>query len=281
MHGTRMGHLTSVSGCKLSLGRVRADDGGKRSVRFPAPAANSANTMSTCRLAFAAVVALLLTSVASQGPECKSGSHPSVMAVAQSCLKGQLFCKDVQVDIVEFDMDSPSSTMKVLHPAVIPNFPHKQAFLSTVLSASDASNAYFFFPSPSPLLLTVPLSGMHAPPPPLLHRLTSALCCRLRSQIRPSIYRECDRASVPIFPQPARHHHRGRRQRSLSFYWHGHAPSHALPHRRFNQQRHRHHRWPHHIPAVRANPRPRPCSSRGGRLVRRRAGCPSKDLGAG
>lgn len=155
---------------KVSRGwSVRAGEG-KRSNRFPQPAANSAIIMSTCRLAFAAVVVLLFASVASQGPECKSGSHPSVMAVAQSCVKGQLFCKDVQVDVVEFDMDSPASSMKVLHPAVIPNFPHKQAFLSTVLSASDASNAYFFFPSPSPLLLTVPLSGMRAPlpsrPPP-------------------------------------------------------------------------------------------------------------------
>ena len=110
-------------------------------------------------LLFAVAVAVQLATIHGQGPDCKTGSHPSVMAVAQNCVKGQLFCKDVQVDIVQFDMDAPSSTMKVLHSAVIPNLPHKQAGASSVLSASDPSNAYFLFPSPSPLLLTVPLSG--------------------------------------------------------------------------------------------------------------------------
>jgi hypothetical protein len=102
----------------------------------------------------------LLSFAAAQGPECKTGAHPSVLAIAQSCVKGQLFCKDAQVDVVQFDMDAPANSMKVLHASVIPNIPHKAAFLATVLSTSDSSNAYFFFPAPSPLLLTVPLSGI-------------------------------------------------------------------------------------------------------------------------
>ncbi len=106
------------------------------------------------------VAAYTFAPAVAQGPLCKTGGHPSVMAIAQSCAKGQIFCKDVQVDVVTFDMDSPAASMKTLHSAVIPNLPHKEAFLATVLSASDSSNnAYFLFPSPSPILLTIPLSG--------------------------------------------------------------------------------------------------------------------------
>jgi hypothetical protein len=117
-------------------------------------------------LALAAAACLLAAAVA-QGPLCKTGAHPSVMAIAQSCAKGQIFCKDVQVDVVQFDMDAPAASMKVLHSSAIPNLPHKDASLASVLSASDPSNAYFLFPSPSPLLLTVPLSGTVLAPHPM------------------------------------------------------------------------------------------------------------------
>ena len=116
---------------------------------------------------FVLAAACLLAAAVAQGPLCKTGAHPSVMAIAQSCAKGQIFCKDVQVDVVQFDMDAPAASMKVLHSSAIPNLPHKDASLASVLSASDPSNAYFLFPSPSPLLLTVPLSGTVPAPHPI------------------------------------------------------------------------------------------------------------------
>jgi hypothetical protein len=126
----------------------------------------------------------MLLPASSQGPECKTGVHPSVLAVAQSCIKGQILCTDVQVDVVEFDLDNPSSSMRVVHPAVVPNYPHKEALQNNVLSASDTSSAYFLFTAPSPVLLTVPLSG-DAPRFPLV-RVVYSVQAPLRPPLLPS-----------------------------------------------------------------------------------------------
>jgi hypothetical protein len=103
-------------------------------------------------LAALATLALVLALASAQGPECKAGPHPSVLAVQQKCAKGSLLCKEVQVtnctlilptpppppppnlkppqslhnaqrltrpkvDIVSFNMDAPQTVQKVLYPS--------------------------------------------------------------------------------------------------------------------------------------------------------------------
>ena len=99
-------------------------------------------------LAALAALALLLALASAQGPECKTGPHPTVLAVQQKCAKGSLLCKEVQVtnralvlsaphlnlkppqplhnpqrltrpkvDIVSFNMDAPQTVQKVLYPS--------------------------------------------------------------------------------------------------------------------------------------------------------------------
>ena len=99
-------------------------------------------------LAALATLALVLSLASAQGPECKTGPHPSVLAVQQKCAKGSLLCKEVEVtncalipptpplnlnpsqslhnpqrltrpkvDIVSFNMDAPQTVQKVLYPS--------------------------------------------------------------------------------------------------------------------------------------------------------------------
>ncbi len=48
-------------------------------------------------LAALATLALALSVANAQGPDCKSGPHPTVLAVQQKCAKGSLLCKEAQV----------------------------------------------------------------------------------------------------------------------------------------------------------------------------------------
>lgn len=84
-----------------------------------------------------ATFALALCAANAQGPDCKTGPHPTIFAVQQKCAKGSLLCKQAevtapislfvraclthfQVDIVSFNMDAPQKIEKVIYPSGTP-----------------------------------------------------------------------------------------------------------------------------------------------------------------
>ncbi len=60
-------------------------------------------------LAALASLALVLALATAQGPECKTGPHPTVLAVQQKCAKGSLLCKQVEVADRLLIISTPSS----------------------------------------------------------------------------------------------------------------------------------------------------------------------------
>ncbi len=64
------------------------------------------------RLAALATLALLLALASAQGPECKTGPHPTVLAVQQKCAKGSLLCKEVQVTNCVLILSAPHLNLK-------------------------------------------------------------------------------------------------------------------------------------------------------------------------
>ena len=43
------------------------------------------------------VLVLALSVAHAQGPECKHGPNPPILAIQQNCAKGSLLCKELQV----------------------------------------------------------------------------------------------------------------------------------------------------------------------------------------
>jgi hypothetical protein len=67
-------------------------------------------------LAALATLALVLAVASAQGPECKTGPHPTVLAVQQKCAKGSLLCKEVQVTNCALTLSTPSPPTSNLKP---------------------------------------------------------------------------------------------------------------------------------------------------------------------
>jgi len=81
--------------------------------------------LTSSHVAALATLALVLSLASAQGPECKTGPHPTVLAVQQKCAKGSLLCKEVEVTNCALSNLSPqplpSTPPLNLKPFTIPN----------------------------------------------------------------------------------------------------------------------------------------------------------------